>query len=376
MSRLPGSVHPVAWWLWAIGLAVAASFTTNPLLLLLLIGVACFVVVLRRGNAPWSRSLRLYLLLGLFIVVVRVAFRCLLGESSGGTVLLDLPSIPLPEWAAGVSLLGPVHLSDLLAGLYDGLRLAAMIICIGAANSLANPKRLLKVVPIGLYDIGTVVVVAVSVFPQIADSLRRVRRAQQLRPDRDGKKWHVVRRMIVPVLADALDRSLLLAAAMDSRGYGRRGPTPVRTRRILGVVTVVGLIAVCVGIFGVLDDRAPSLFRWPAFVVGVVLAAGSLAFSSRERTVTRYRPESFDVIAAAVAAAGLASGVLMLLATHVTPDHLDPSTSPVEWPVVDLLPLVAAVVGLVAAAVSPPGVIRDSGQDSMQDSAEDEEVPA
>ncbi len=362
MKRLPAPVHPIAWWLWAIGLAVAASFTTNPLLLLLLIAVACFVVLLRRGDAPWSRSLRLYLLLGAFIVVVRVAFRCFLGASGSGTVLLDLPRIPLPDWAAGVSLLGPVHLSDLLDGLYDGLRLAAMIICIGAANSLANPKRLLKVVPIGLYDIGTVVVVAVSVFPQMADSIRRVRRAQQLRPDR-GPKWHVVRRIIVPVLADALDRSLLIAAAMDSRGYGRRGSTPVRSRRLLGVLTVVGLIAVCIGIFGVLDDRAPALFRWPAFVLGIALAALGLAFSSRERTVTRYRVEPFDLTAAAVAAGGLASGVLMILATQYAPGHLNPSTTPVEWPVVDLLPLVAAVVGLLAAVVSPPGVIQSQGPD-------------
>lgn len=355
MRRLPAPVHPIAWWLWAIGLAVAASFTTNPLLLLLLIGVACFVVVLRRGDAPWSRSLRLYLLLGLFIVAVRVAFRCLLGASGSGTVVVDLPKIPLPEWAAGVTLLGPVHLSDVLDGLYDGLRLAAMVICIGAANSLANPKRLLKVVPIGLYDIGTVVVVAVSVFPQMADSLRRVRRAQRLRPDR-GPKWQVIRRIIVPVLADALDRSLLLAAAMDSRGYGRRGSTPVRTRRLLGVVTVGGLIAVCVGIFGVLDDRAPALFRWPAFVLGMALAALGLAFSSRERTVTRYRVEPFGPTAVAVAAAGVASGVLMVLATQYAPGHLNPSTAPVEWPVVDLLPLVAVVIGLLAAVASPPGV--------------------
>lgn len=357
MKRLPAPVHPIAWWLWAIGLAVAASFTTNPLLLMLLIGGACFVVVLRRGNAPWARSLRLYLMLGAFIVVVRVAFRCLVGASGTGTVVLDLPSIPLPEWAAGVSLLGPVHLSDVLDGVYDGLRLATMIICIGAANSLANPKRLLKVVPIGLYDIGTVVVVAVSVFPQLADSLGRVRRAQQLRPDRGGGKWHAVRRVIVPVLADALDRSLLLAAAMDSRGYGRRGPTPVRTRRALGVLTVVGLIAVCIGIFGVLDDRAPALFRWPAFVSGIALAVVGLAFSSRERRVTRYRVEPFDLTAIAVAASGLAAGVLMMLAAQYAPAHLNTSTTPVEWPVVDLLPLVAAVIGVLAAVVSPPSAI-------------------
>ena len=69
----------------------------------------------------------------------------------------------------------------LLAGLYDGLRLAAIVICIGAANSLANPKRLLKSLPPALYEIGTALVIAVTILPQLADSARRVRRAQSLR---------------------------------------------------------------------------------------------------------------------------------------------------------------------------------------------------
>ena len=29
-QRLPRDLHPVAWWLWALGLAAAASLTTNP----------------------------------------------------------------------------------------------------------------------------------------------------------------------------------------------------------------------------------------------------------------------------------------------------------------------------------------------------------
>ncbi len=33
--RFPRTLHPAAWWLWALGLAVTASQTTNPLLLVL-----------------------------------------------------------------------------------------------------------------------------------------------------------------------------------------------------------------------------------------------------------------------------------------------------------------------------------------------------
>ena len=124
---------------------------------------------------------------GVIIVVIRVVFRLVFGGGYPGTVVLDLPLVPLPEWVAGITLLGLVTREALLAGLYDGLRLATIVICIGAANSLANPKRLLRSVPPALYEIGTALVVAVTVLPQFADSVRRVRAAQSLRAGETGR---------------------------------------------------------------------------------------------------------------------------------------------------------------------------------------------
>ena len=107
-GRLPRDLHPVAWWVWALGLAFAASFTTNPLLLLTLVAVATTVVMLRRSDQPWARSFRIYALIATVIVVMRVLFRVLLGDGGAGTVVLDLPEVPLPDWALDIHLLGPV----------------------------------------------------------------------------------------------------------------------------------------------------------------------------------------------------------------------------------------------------------------------------
>ena len=179
VHQLPRSLHPGAWWLWALGLATAASRTTNPLLLLLIVAVASLVVAARRPDAVWALGFRFYLYLGGVIVVMRVVFRVLFGSGTGGHILVHLPQIPLPHWAAGISLLGPVSAESVLGGLYDGLRLATMLVCLGAANSLANPKRLLKSVPSALYELGTAVVVALSVAPQLIESVIRVRRAEE-----------------------------------------------------------------------------------------------------------------------------------------------------------------------------------------------------
>ena len=201
-------LHPGAWWIWALGMAAAASVLTNPYLLLLEISVVGFVVMMRRSDHAWAGSFRLYLLLGVLIIAIRVGFRILLGggvSAPDDTVLFTLPEIPLPHWVLGIRLLGQVTAASVLAGLYEGLRLAAIVICVGAANSLANPKRLLKSMPPALYEIGTAIVVSVSVMPQLAESVQRVRRARQLRGVSGGRVGRL-RGVVVPVLEDALER--------------------------------------------------------------------------------------------------------------------------------------------------------------------------
>ena len=108
-SRLPRDLHPVAWWVWALGLATAASFTTNPLMLLTIDGVAVLVVMARRPEQPWADAFKVYVMVAVVIVVMRVLFRVLLGGGAdGGLVLVDLPEVPLPDWVLGLHLLGPV----------------------------------------------------------------------------------------------------------------------------------------------------------------------------------------------------------------------------------------------------------------------------
>ena len=98
-----------AWWLWALGLATAASRTTNPLLLGLLVGVAGYVVAARRTDAPWARSYGAFIRIGLFVIGVRLVFSVLLGSPIPGThTLFTLPEVPLPDWAQGVRIGGRV----------------------------------------------------------------------------------------------------------------------------------------------------------------------------------------------------------------------------------------------------------------------------
>ncbi|MGQ0838819.1 CbiQ family ECF transporter T component [Actinokineospora sp.] len=351
------TLHPGAWWLWALGLAAVASRTTNPLLLGLIIVVAGFVAVRCRHDTPWAASYGMFLKLGLIVIGIRVLFHILLGGITGPTVLFTLPQLSLAGWAQGIRLGGPVSAEGLVFALNQGLQLATLLGCVGAANALANPKRLLRSLPAALYEVSVAVVVAMTVAPQLVASARAVRRARQLRGD-VARGWRAVRTLLVPVLEDALERSLVLAAAMDSRGYGRTAGVSAPTRRLTGALVLGGLIGLSVGAYGLLDAGAPGVVGAPMLGIGIVLAVAGLLVGSRRVRRSRYRPDRWRRPEFLV----LASGLLATTVTVVTESlgsaalgglALIPSTVPLLAPELPLLPAAGVLIALAPVFIAP-----------------------
>ena len=352
-ARLPRPLHPGAWWLWALGLATAASRTTNPLLLGLILAVAGFVVASRREDAPWSRSYGVFLRLGLAVIAIRVVAHALFAPADpGGHVLFTLPSVTLPDWLAGVRLGGPVTAETVVAAAYDGLRLATMLACLGAANALANPKRLLKTMPGAVYEAGVAVVVAMSVTPQLVGSVGRVREARRLR-GRPYKGVRGLRGLAMPVLQGALDRAITLAAAMDSRGYGRAPGRSRRVRRTTAALTLGGLVGVCLGLYGVLDPTRTGGAGLPVLAVGIAAAVGGLVLGGRRVARTRYRPDPWRWPEWVVSATGVLAGAALWVSAAHDP-ALAPTVTPWVWPTLPPLPTAAVLVALLPAWVAPP----------------------
>ena len=338
-------LHPAAWWAWAGGLCIVALRTTNPLLLGLIIAVAVFVVAARRSDAPWALSFNSYLKIAVLVVVIRMVFPILFGNRLPGTVLFELPSVTLPDWAAGVSIGGPVTVELLVSAFYQGLRLATIIVCVGAANSLCSPYRMLRALPNALYEAGVAVTVALTFAPQLAVTARRVREARRLRgrPTTGPSAW---RGSMLPVLEGALERAVTLAASMDSRGYGRHGEASVLVRRGAAALTLSGLVLCAIGAYGVLDPSVPLVLRSPALVAGGAALTAALLLGGRRSDRTRYRADPWAGPEWLVALSGLAAVVGVVIAGRAG-SALDPSVYPLEVPE---LP-VAAVIGVVMAAL-------------------------
>jgi energy-coupling factor transport system permease protein len=366
------TLHPLAWWCWAIGIGLAVNGTTNPLLLTLVALAMVTVVMLRRSDAPWARSVRAYLLLAAFVIGMRMLFQLLIGARTGATVLFVLPEVPLPDWAAGISLGGPVTAEALAATLYDALRLAVMLLCIGAANALASPRQALRSVPAALYEASVAVVVALSVAPQLIESGQRIHRARRLRGD-TTRGLRALGRIALAVLADAVDRSMSLAAGMEARGFARtRG---LNVPGALPLMLASTLLATSGGFVMLATD-----YRWLAtalLVAGVAGVGLGLRRASARLAVTRYRPHPWRLRETCVAACGVLAMVVVLGIGGLDPDQLGPglaaaldplaffpSTDPLAWPQLNgwMLAVVLAVLAPIPLTASGLERIPDAAR--------------
>ncbi|MFC9281411.1 energy-coupling factor transporter transmembrane protein EcfT [Streptomyces collinus] len=350
--RRRAPLHPGAWWLWSLGLGTAATRTTNPLLLALLVAAAGYVVATHRSAAPWARSYTAFAKLAVAVLVVRLAFTVVLGSPVPGShVLFTLPEVPLPHWAQGIRLGGPVSAEALLFAGYNGLKLAALLICVGAANALAAPARLLKSLPGALYETGVAVVVALTFAPHLVADVQRLRAARRLRgrPDRGVRGLLQVG---LPVLEGPLERSVALAAAMDARGYGRTADVPAPVRRTTTALTLGGLLGVCAGTYGLLTAEGGT-YGLPVLLAGVAAALAGLRLGGRRAPRTRYRPEPWGAHAWLVAGSGAAVAALLTLASVRDPGAMDPGVVPLAAPTLPLWPAAAVLPALLPAFVVP-----------------------
>jgi energy-coupling factor transport system permease protein len=342
--------HALAWWGWAAGLAVAALSTTNPVLLAGL-GLVALVVGQRcRSSAPWGSAARWFARLAVAVVVIRLAFQVIFGLRSPGTVLFTTPSISLPSWLAGVSVGGPVTLESILGALSQGMRLAVVLLAVGAANAVASPREVLRSMPAVSSEVAVALSVALCFVPEVLAAVRRVRAARHLRgrPASGLAGW---RGTAVPVLEDALARSVHLAAAMATRGFGLEGPARPRSQRLAArVLGVGGAALVVLAGYGILTGSGPLPLPAAVAGVGAVLVGAAVWLGPRRARRTRYRPAPFGPRSVLCVASGWASVVVV----HLVPEGVHWSPWPLSWPLVSPWAVLGIVLGLAPLLLFAP----------------------
>jgi energy-coupling factor transport system permease protein len=163
-------------------------------------------------------------------------------------------------------------------------------------------------------------------------------------------------------MADALDRSISLAAAMDARGYGRIGDEPAGRRRLTTALLIGGLVGACIGLYGLLDVSVPPPFGAPGLLIGVAAMGAGVVLAGRRTRHTRYRPDRWMAAEWAVLASGGASLALVIAGASVDPSALHMSLAPLAWPSLPVLPTLGLLVAAVPAIVTPMPPLRAAAE--------------
>jgi energy-coupling factor transport system permease protein len=217
--------------------------------------------------------------------------------------------------------------------------------------------------------------VALSVAPQLVESVLRVRRARLLRGGAT-KGRRAISGILLPVLEDALDRSLMLAAAMDSRGYGRRAPSRVGDRTRSGLLVIGGLLGICVGLYGLLgSDAASRRIGTFGFLCGAALAIIGMVLGGRMVQRTRYRPDAWTGTEWAVVGCGCLA-MIVFLGVGIDPGELYPSLLPLSWPTLPMVPAVAVLLTAAPAWLAPPPMAQPGRTGDAVTAPERERVAA
>ncbi len=303
-KRFSNALHPVTWWTLAF-IGVAIAVISHSLAPLMIIGGASLasVVVLERN---WASSIKLYATLAVVVFLTRLIFRVLFNFAAANQdIALQLPLIEIDlGFGQPVHLLGPLSYSAINVAVVDGLRLAVIILAIGAASVLAKPSELLKYTPAAVYEIATAVTIAINLAPQLSTSIHRVKRAAALRGRSDG--LGIMRSLIIPVLEDAIENSMHLAASMATRGFGRTGQNSIATRRWLRTCSLAAFAFTIIATYLILTIGLFNGAAIAALILSLVSSVLALRLSAGQRIRTTLNRKKLGALDSLLLISGVA----------------------------------------------------------------------
>jgi len=345
--------NTATWLLWVLAAVLPALLTRNPLYLVIVLLVCVVVRASATGAETSAVGFRLSVKLGLAVMTLTTLFNGLTLHY-GETPLVTLPG-RIPVFG------GPITLEAMVFGAISGLAIVTLFAVFAVFNTFVNHSELLKMTPAFLFQAGLAASIAITFVPQTLTSLREIREAQMIR----GHRFRGLRDLLplfVPLVASGLERSIQLAEAMESRGFGRTlqddGENPRRSalyRLSLAGALLTLLTGLFIRYFGPTTwDRLPGGAGSLLILLSTLAIVTLLWRASRRVKRSRYRKERWRGHDVVVTAASLIVVGLFLwlnfthsevLLYHPYPKVTMPSFDP-------LIGLGLLLLGLPAVAVN------------------------
>jgi energy-coupling factor transport system permease protein len=341
-------LHTWSWVAWLIAAAVPAFALRNPLYLVLVLVAAWLVYFALGRETPLGSSWAGFVKVGMVFLALAIPFNAL-SVHAGQLVLFRLPE----SWPI---LGGPITVEAVIAGLVNGLGLLTILVVFAAFNAAVDHYQLLRATPAFLFQAGVVISIAITFVPQMVLSAKEIRQAQRIR----GHRFRGIRDLlplIMPLLANSLERAVQLAESMETRGFGG-AVTPLSRRQVvlLQVGTLSALLTLLAGLL--IAAYSPLVRAW-GWIITLLGAAALLAiFGLQGRRVhrTRHRSSSWHWRDTAIVAASILLVVAVLVARVIVPEAL--AYSP--YPPSALLPPFQPLVGLALLLLVLPALLAPS----------------
>jgi energy-coupling factor transport system permease protein len=329
-----------AWLLWLAAALFVAMVATNPLYLVI---VLLCVALVRASHGTASSSLPAWRF-GLAVIAFSTFYNALLTHF-GDTVVLTLPRvIPLIG--------GPVTLEAAAFGASRGLALWAILAVSSVLNDILSPYELVRLTPRFLRQAGLVVSISLAFVPQTIRSFRQVREAQAIR----GHQLRGVRdltALMIPLLADSLEKAVQLAEAMEARGYGQTSQASNLTSQLL---MVGGLSGALLG--WLIEAYWRNGIGWSIIVAsGIAFALGLRVTLTHAPRTTRYKRQAWSSRDTLFAVSSAATLAVMAAVAILAPQSL----AFYPYPRVALPPFDARL-GLCLALLGVPAFMRSAEQ--------------
>ncbi|MCO5177578.1 MAG: energy-coupling factor transporter transmembrane protein EcfT [Thermomicrobiales bacterium] len=289
-TRSAGKINPAAWLAWFGAAALTPVVSRNPLYLALALLVVLTVYLSIPHEGSLARAWRLVVVIGTTLSLFSVGFN-LLTVHIGDRVIMELPSrLPIIG--------GALTWNAFVYGVTSALAIATLLISAATLSAAVRQADLIRLLPSRVATLGIAGTVALTLIPQTIAAAREIYDAQRAR----GHRFRGLRdapSLLTPLLAAGLERSLVLAEALETRGFGASRvaqPSPRRRWPLVAASAAVVLALALIGTGRVLPG------------VGMIVIAifASLAGVGGQQPRSRFRPLVWDIASVAVCAvAGL-----------------------------------------------------------------------
>lgn len=336
-------MHPKAWVIWLLAAVVPAFTMRNPLYLILVLGAA-WVVYLTLGRTAVGASWGSFVKVGLFFLAVSLVFNTL-STHVGQHVLFRLP-------AAWPIVGGAITLEAAVAGLVNGLALLTILVVFATFNAGVDHYQLLRSIPAFLFQVGVVLSIAITFVPHMVWSAQEIRQVQRIRGHRFRGVGDLLP-LVLPLLANSLERAIQLAEAMEARGFGSIADSASRRRVLALQIGLVGALLAVLGGLSVLSFfSGQRQWGWVVIgggAIGALVIFGTWGRLSR-RTSYRRVPWTWRDTAVVATSAGALAALALAQLAGIEALAYNPFSPHGLWPAFD------ARLGMVLLGLALPAV--------------------